>query len=222
MKRILSILACVCLLMSISAFADSYSFTNLNVSLAIEPNEGFGDNVFGTISGPGVNLTVGGGTPVDWFTNTNAPGYLPGSSGGGTMIYWDYASGTIGGKFYSDVEIGLEANNFNAGGFTFPTNGQSVFTVKVPASIAIIEGSIINTDTPFTLLTKPGVLTLTFTYDSYWGWCLASSGSFMSTPEPSTLVLMGIGLGGMALRKYKSLLAPAWLGSRTHSGDKRG
>ena|ERR1700678_1775727 len=203
MKHLLRILSVVIVLTSISAFADSVNnFTNLNVNFGIIPNTGSGDNMGGQIFGAGVNLIAVGGPPFSWF-GIAPPGYLPGSVGGGTTtIYFDYASGTIGSQSYlGNVELVLLAATFNTGSFTFPTNGQQNFNVTLPASISPITGLIEEVctnanDCPpsFTLTTKPGTLRLSFTYSSIWDWYEPNSGSFTTTPEPSTLLLLGTGL----------------------------
>jgi hypothetical protein len=47
----------------------------------------------------------------------------------------------------------------------------------------------------FTLATKPGRLTLSFT--SYAGLYYASNGSFTTVPEPDTLGMMVLGVGAV-------------------------
>ena len=79
MRQTKRLLLGILLLTSVSAFADS--FTNLNANFIINPNNGSGGNLGGTISGPGVNLRVGGGTVYAWF-NGQGVGYAPGSTGG--------------------------------------------------------------------------------------------------------------------------------------------
>jgi hypothetical protein len=92
MNRLLRILPIMLGLFSVSAFADNITYTNLNVNFNISPNDGSGDNVGGTILGPGVNLLAGGGIPADWFNND--VGYQPGSEDGGpTTIYFDFGPG---------------------------------------------------------------------------------------------------------------------------------
>ncbi len=205
MKHLPRILSMMVVLTSISAFADSASYTNLNANFYLGPNYGVGDNIGGTIVGPGVNLTWGGGTPFSWFNNM-FPNIPPGSGGGGgTTIYPDLANGTIGSQSFSGgFEVLLYAFTFNAGEFTFPANGQQNFTVTVPASMGLIYGEIDeycpNNICEFTLATGPGQLTLSYSYISspfgsgYYG----VSGYFTTTPEPGTFGLIAIGMGAVA------------------------
>jgi len=119
MRQVIRILLGM-LLTSISAFADS--FTGLGVNFNVQPNNGSG-NIGGLISGQGVNFLAGGGTPFSWFNASQ--GEAPGSTGGGgTTVFWADAFGTLGSQTYFDGDIALDPSTFNAGSFTFPTNGQ--------------------------------------------------------------------------------------------------
>ena len=77
---------------------------------------------------------------------------------GGTTIFFDSVSGQLGGISYGATDLGLNAVSFNAGGFTFPTNGQD-FSITVPASIDVITGDYTNIcpnpTCSFTLQTEP-------------------------------------------------------------------
>lgn len=191
MKQLPRILLAVLLFSSLSAFANSITYTNLDMSLYIGANYGFGDNVFGTLTGRGTNLLVSGGTPDYWFSGDQ--GYSPGSAGGGsTIIYFDGAYGIVGSVNYGNVNI--EAADFNTGSFTFPSNGQKNFTVFLPASVGVITvfGCGSNSCQQYNLVTNPGTLKLSFVYED--GLYYANQGSFSNTPEPSTLGLMAIGL----------------------------
>jgi hypothetical protein len=190
MKYIPRALLLFLLLASIPSLADSdLNFLNLNVNFGIGPNSGTGDNMGGTIFGPGISFIAGGGTPFSWFNNVT--GFAPGSSGGGsTNIFFDFVSGTIGPYTLDDIN---EAT-FNAGGFTFPTNGKD-FTITVPASIGVIvlTGCTVSSCQTLNVYTKPGQLTLSFQY--YNGLYFGSAGSFTTTPEPGRLGLVALGLG---------------------------
>jgi hypothetical protein len=205
MKRLLGMLPMIFALASASAFANTVNYTNLNVSMGISANDGGGDNMGALISGPGVSLFVEGGMPFDWFNGIE--GSAPGSSGGGgTTIFSDDAFGTIGAHSFGEGDIELGEFLFDAGSFTFPTNGKD-FTVKVPASLELITGTVItqctnNACPTFTLTTKPGTLTLSF-YVGADGLYYGSSGSFVTTPEPGSLGLMAIGLVAVACLGYR-------------------
>src|SRR5258706_8778400 len=141
LRRILPILV---VLISTSSFAGSISFTNLNATFTMIPNYGSGDNMVGSIVGPGVNLGFGGGT--NWFFSSSgfAPGSVWGSLGGVEKfpgaIMPDNVSGTIGSQFYPLNNISIGSPNIDMGSFTFPTNGGN-FTITVPASIGLFYGA---------------------------------------------------------------------------------
>lgn len=207
MNRLLRILPIMLGLFSMSAFADNITYTNLNVNFNISPNDGSGDNVGGTILGPGVNLLAGGGIPADWFNND--VGYQPGSEDGGpTTIYFDFGSGKIGSLPYDSFDSYIVATSFNAGSFVFPTNGQD-FSVSFRASIAPINGAICSNGPcqTFTLMTRPGTVVLSFYYSPYTGLYYGGSGSFSTNntpvPEPGTLGLMAIGLAAVVAFTHK-------------------
>ena len=204
MRQTMRLLLGIFLLTSVSAFAGSFS--NLSVSLTINPNYGNGGNIGGYITGPGVNLQVGGGA----------------SGGFGGTIYWDFADGQLGSQNYTGIAgfapppyLALDPSSFNVGGFTFPTDQQN-FSITVPASLGIVTGTIVsdcNTCQTFVLTTLPGYATLSFQYDPVMGY-LFSGGSFASTPqtgslvpEPGSLVLMAMGVGAVTWRRAKQKLA---------------
>lgn len=202
MYRLLRFACASLLLTSLFCFADSVTtLKTLNVSLTIRPNDGSGDNLGGTIWGKGVSLTVGGGTPVDWFSATD--GLAPGSGvGGTTTIFFDNVFGTIGKGTYDASNLSIQAASFNAGGATLPTDG-SAFTMSVPASIGLIVLTGCNTQgcTTFNVITQSGVLTMTFFFSD--GLYYADNASFVSNttvPEPSTLSLLAIGLAALRWR----------------------
>lgn len=207
MKHLPLLLLVVVLLTSFTAFADSVNYTNLNVNIYIGPNDGSGDNLGGTLVGTNVNLLVGGGTPYVWL---NDQGYAPGSVGGGDVtIYFDYAAGTLGGQYYEGDNAAIGAADFNAGAFTLPTNGRN-FTVSVPATLGLIVVMGCTDDnqcTTYNLSSKPGTLVLSFIYVQDQGLYYASSGYFTTTPEPSTLGLVAIGVAALAACKYSRNLA---------------
>ncbi|MGA8618371.1 MAG: hypothetical protein WB660_07615 [Candidatus Sulfotelmatobacter sp.] len=196
MTRPLRILPILLVLISLDAFANNINFTNLNANFSMTPNFGDGDNVAGSIFGPGINLSFAAGS--NWFFET---GFAPGAVGlgGGTAIFVDIASGTIGSRFYGDDEISVGSADFIIGSFTFPPNRKN-FTIIVPASIGLLHGANIEGNT-FTLATDPGRLTLSF--DSSGGLYYPDSGSFTTIPESGTFGLTAIGVGTAACFNYK-------------------
>ncbi len=200
MLQITRMLFVMVVMTSITAFANS--FTNLNVTFTVNPNNGSGGNIGGLISGSGVHFLTGGGTFYGWFNDFlgNAPGSV---GGGGTTIFWGDAFGKIGSQTYADGDVALDPTAFNAGSFTFPTNGQD-FTIVVPASMDVISGTILtscpnNVCQTLTLTTNPGKLTLSFFYSQANGLYYGSSGSFITTvPEPGTLGLVALGIVALA------------------------
>jgi hypothetical protein len=204
MKHLPRILLVMFLLTSLSSFANSINFSDLNINLYIGPNYGFGDNVFGAITGLGVNVLAGGGTPDYWFNGDQ--GFSPGSSGGGDVsIYFDFAQGTLGSQTYSGEQLGINSAVLYTGSFTFPTNGR-FFSVQLPASIGLITAVGCNSSgvcQNYRLTTKPGKLTLSFFYLPQDGLYYGYQGSFVTSPEPGTLGLVAIGMGALAWLRRK-------------------
>jgi len=134
MKSILLSLCGILLFSSASSFADSVqTLTNLDASFFIEPNNGTGENLFGTITGSGVNLSVAGTSPAGWFTS--GVGIAPGAYVGGSIpIHVDSILGFLQG---SQPNLSMESADFNAGVFALPTNGQNEFQT-VPATLNLM------------------------------------------------------------------------------------
>jgi hypothetical protein len=204
MKHLSRVPLFLLLLASLNAFADSVNYTNLTVHFIVAPNQGFGDNIGGTLIGTNVNFFLSGGTPSGWFNSD--PGYAPGSVGGGdTTIYFDSAAGTLGGQYYEGDSAGVTTADFNAGAFTFPTNGKD-FTVSVPATLGVVVVVGCTSDnvcTTYNLTSKSGTLVLSFAYSQYYGVYYGVSGSFTTVPEPGTLGLVVIGMAALAAHKRK-------------------
>jgi hypothetical protein len=200
MMRLRRILPAIFVLISVAAFADNISLTNLSASMTIIPNSGSGDNLGGNLFGPGINLGFNGGT-VDWFSYQ---GFAPGSAGGGSTFIVAGGGGEtilVGSQpYYIETFAGAP---FNIGAFTFPTNGQN-FTTTVAASLGLFNGlgcTPAGVCPTFTFATKPGQLTLSFNYGD--GLYYFNAGSFSTVPEPGTLGLMAIGLGTLGWLSYK-------------------
>jgi hypothetical protein len=209
MKYLPRVLLVVVLLTSLNALANSVNYTNLAVTLTIYANEGFGDNVFGTMGGTNVNLIVTGGTATGWF-DSGPTVYSPGSvGGGGTTIYFDSAYGTVGGAQQPTIESAI----FNAGVFTFPATSGQIFTVSVPATLELVvvqgctSNGVCNT---YNLTSRPGTLVLSYLYCQGCipgGVYYAGEGYFSNVPEPGTLGLVAIGISAFALCKRKLIRA---------------
>jgi hypothetical protein len=161
----------------------------------MSPNEGAGDNVGFVMAGPGTNAFVQGGVPFGFFCNSlPSCGFAPG--GGGTSFYSDNVNGYIGGYGPNAIEWKSVPTLF-VGAFTFPTNGRSVFTVTVPASLSDLSLTAFlpsgQTQQIF-LNVKPFQLTLSFSYSPQDGVYYPNQASFLTTPEPGSPVLTGTGL----------------------------
>jgi hypothetical protein len=206
MRRLLRVIALGFVLTSVGAFADSIVITKLNANFLVNPNQGFGDNVSGLISGPGVSLSAIGGTETGWFDSDL--GYTPGSQGGGSaQIFWDAYSMQLGSQSYDESSMDLFASTVSVADFTFPTKGKS-FTISSPITL-VLHGDLLTNncggdDCPkFTLITRQAQIKLLFTYSPQSGLYFARWGSLETTPEPGTLVLLGTGMAAVSLRRLR-------------------
>jgi len=207
MNHLRRILPAMVVLISVCAFADNISFTNLNANFTIQPNLGVGGNVNGTIFGQGINVSEDGGFGGTWFFGPEFP-FAPGSvwSGGSgdTFMLPDVIGGTIGSQFYPAGTLGGGMFILYTSSFTFPMNGQS-FTITQPASLStfFLFDCTHPTCQDFTLATNPGKLTMSFYYDPAFNNYQFAGGAFTTVPEPGTLGLMATGLGMLTCLGYK-------------------
>jgi len=119
--------------------------------------------------------------------------------GGYTEVWWDFGSLNVGSNSYY---IGVDPTPIYMKYYTFPANGKD-FTVRMPM-IFELGGEIIcyeESCPTFDLASKPGILKLSFAYDSDGGVYWAKSGSFTTAPEPGTLALMAIGTATLTPRR---------------------
>ncbi len=189
MKRFfLSLFLLFLTLISSTSFADK---------IYLMPNDGSGDN-FGFVgSMNGHQLSLGGGTPYDFFGDG---GYAPGSVfGGGATLYLDPADVWING---ATMEFGFpDTMSFIFGSsITLPTNGRN-FTV--PWQIGFSATGVSFATGQNIQLSGQGSGKLSFYYSSETK--LYYPGSFVQTPELGTLGLLGTGIIGILASTRKRL-----------------
>jgi hypothetical protein len=205
MKRL--ILAVVMLLGVLvpSVYANSVPMFNVKASsMPFFPNEG-GDNEFYSLDGPpGTSISGSGTVLCDWCLFGTM--LLPGSSLNpnlGLVTFDSVNFIELGGQMPSSDVVLFSSSIAAFGSFTFPTNGVSTFTVRLPAAFSgPIQGfgefASFNT---FNLNVASGQLVLTFDFVPAFDGVPAnyqfSQGNFVSTPEPGTLGMMATGLAGI-------------------------
>lgn len=190
-----------CFYLSLSLlFLTLTSSTSFADQIFLMPNNGSGDNLgfIGYMNGH--QLFLGGGTPYDFFGDG---GYAPGSVfGGGATLYLDPAEIWING---APMEFGFpDDTSFIFGSsITLPTNGSDL---TVPWQIGFSAIGV-NFGTGQTVqVGGQGIGKLTLYYDSVTN--LYYPGSFVQTPEPGTLGLLGTGILGILASARKRLKQP--------------
>lgn len=195
------------------AFADSVSFKITQATISVFPNDGSGDNVNFKLSGPGTSITGFGGIPCFSWCDPSIL-FAPGSSPPldiGQIFLSGFGNVTMGGHSF-DPETMSFSNNplFSAtifGSFTFPKNPTSTFSACVPAAMPSSLNGFAGSDPPdFTnfVLQMPsgGKFCSKWVFvpksGNFGGGFSFTRGQFVATtvPEPGTLGLLGLGLGG--------------------------
>ena len=177
MKRFLLCLPIFLTLIGSTAFADH---------IYLIPNDGSGGN-FGFLGFMnGHQLSVGGGTAYDFF---GTGGYQPGTvfGGGGAL----FLSPTVIWVNGVPLEFGFpqSMSGISTTQITLPTNGKG-FTIPWDVSFSAVG---INFDTGQNIqIGGHAHGKLSFFYSSETG--LYYPGSFVQTPEPGTLGLLGTGI----------------------------
>ena len=182
-------------------FLTLISTTALADRIYLVPNDGSGDN-FGFVGYMnGHPLFLDGGTSYESFGDG---GYAPGTAFGiGGTLYLYPAEVWIDG---APMEFGFpETMSLIFGSsITLPTNGKDFFTVPWQLGFSATGVSF---DTGQTIqVTGHDSGTLSFYYDSVTG--LYYPGSFVPTPEPATLGLLGTGIIGILASTRKRLKRP--------------
>jgi PEP-CTERM motif len=227
MKRLLSIVVLLLVVFAPSTYADSIptltiTYADVTITpLFIDTNARF------IFAGPGTTMTNLSGLATvnppwsDGFVIGGlSAGLFPGSSlNPSGFLFIDFVEGSVnvGGQTLTLCFDCLGRSSITAlGSFQFPTNGESTFTVTVPAMLeptsGIAQGPFF--DRTFQLKLPRGSLTLNFdlfpAQDPYPAYYQFSHGEFFGTtvvPEPGTLGLMVTGLAGVigVIRRKRSI-----------------
>jgi hypothetical protein len=190
-----------------SVYANSVLAFNVKASfMPFSPDFGTGDNEFYFLDGPpGTSISGSGTVRCDWCSGFTM--HLPGSSVKpdlGLVTFDSVNFIELGGQMPSTSAALFNSSITALGSFTFPTNGVSTFTVRVPAAFSgPIQGfGDFPTFNSFNLNVASGQLVLTFDFVPALNGVPAnyifSQGNFVSTvPETGTLGMMATGLAGI-------------------------
>jgi hypothetical protein len=223
MKHLLSIVLLLLVVFVPCTYADTITILNITrADITIFPRQGGDGNVQYFFTGPGADLSGVGTTNQTWLSGFSLDGFFaglfPGSSLNASVdpLFIDLVQGSvsIGGQelLVDPVSSALFTSSIATTSFQFPTNGQSTFTVTLPAFIGPISG--FTEDKSFQLELPPGSLTLNFDFvpaqDPFPAYYQFSGGEFVApttVPEPATIGLMATGLAGVigVIRKKRSI-----------------
>jgi hypothetical protein len=206
MKRFLLLTPILFVLVTTGALADS-------VSIFYAPNDGSGDNFGFLVTAPGLSVSGSGGTPADFFQCCFPPGYLPGSTlGGSTDIFFSGGSATIGGISY---DVSFDVGSLFMSTIVLPTNGQDY---RAPVEISFFaSGTLVDPlQSPISVSGSANGY-IDFSYSAFTGGYFPDR--FVPVPEPGTLGLTGPGLIGILALVRNGL--KGWSHARVGSGPVR-
>ena len=190
----------LCCLTSPLAFADSIqTFHITQVQMSMGPNNGSGDNIYFSFTGPGVTITgFGGMACFDWCSGDP----ISDPSGSPSQIFIsDFFSATVGGTSYDPETLDFQSLFSADGGVNALANGS------VGAGDGFLQFSLV--------MPTNGSWNLNFGYvppsDGNPGYYYFTDGEFNAqssapTPEPATIAMTLTGLAaitGLAKRKLK-------------------
>jgi PEP-CTERM motif len=187
-----------------SAYADSIpTFYVTQVNMFMSPNDGSGDNIFFTLTGPGVNIAgIGGMACSNWCFGPIADPNDPSVVFTTQIFLTAFGIATIGGTSYDPSTLGFASLFDDFGGVNASTAG-AVGAGGVPGDFLQFK----------MILPMSGGQNWTLHFDPTVDQngnpaFIFTEGDFTATgptPEPATVGLMLTGLAGIAWRKYKAV-----------------